>query len=371
MVKKTDGLQSAEDMIDKKIGILSMQKVMNCGSFLQAFALMNTIKELRKNSMILFIDIKPGRPLYLHDEMENRGAIKRFMKKHLPGKIKRIISNTLYFFENRDRILLYSFFWKKYLGISKENNWEETFDTVIIGSDEVFNCTQDAAWGFSKNLLGENIKSNKIITYAASCGFSTIEKAETLGIKTEACAALKNIELFSVRDKNTASFVKNFTGKDALLHLDPVFIFDYESYIRKTKEKHPFLLVYAYPGRISDGNVIEKIKFFAEKNDLNIISILGKQSWCKNIFINPFQVLSYFKSADFVVSDTFHGAVLSIKYNKQFIQFICDNEKHGLPNREKVTSLLEQFCLEDRIITNAKDILPVLEKKIAYGPINE
>jgi polysaccharide pyruvyl transferase WcaK-like protein len=358
-------------MNNKKIGILSMQKVMNYGSFLQAFSLMHIIKRLCKNSKILFIDIKPGRPLYIHDEMKNRGAIKRFFKRHLPDKTKAIISDILYFLKNKNKILLYSFFWKKYLGISKRHYWKENFDTVIIGSDEVFNCTQDAPWGFSKNLLGDGIKSKKIITYAASCGYTTTARIEAFGIKSEVSSSLKNIQQFSVRDKNTESFVKTITGKDSLLHLDPVFIFDYESYIRKTKAKGPFLLVYAYPGRISDGDIIKEIKTFARRKNLNIVSIAGKQIWCKNIFLNPFQVLAYFKSAAFIVSDTFHGAVISIKYNKQFIQFVCDDDKQGLPNTEKVISLLEQFHLKDRVVRNANDIIFRFENPIFYEPIND
>jgi hypothetical protein len=307
----------------------------------------------------------------MHDEMKNRGIIKRFLKRHLPDKIKSVLSDILYFFKNKNKILLYSFFWKKYLGVSKKNYWEEDFDTVIIGSDEVFNCTQDAPWGFSKNLLGEGIKSKKIITYAASCGYTKTVGIEAFGIRSEVSIALRNIQQFSVRDKNTKSFVKTITGQDALLHLDPVFIFDYEPYIRKAKKKNRFLLVYAYPGRISDDGIIKEIKTFAMEENLNIISIAGKQTWCKNIFINPFQVLDYFKTAAFVVSDTFYGAVISIKYNKQFIQFVCDDDKRGLPNTEKVISLLEQFHLEDRIIRNVNDITFRFENSILYEPINE
>ena len=50
-----------------KIGILSMQKVINYGSFLQAYGLRKLIKSVYPEEEINFIDIIPGRKLDIND----------------------------------------------------------------------------------------------------------------------------------------------------------------------------------------------------------------------------------------------------------------------------------------------------------------
>ena len=57
----------------------------------------------------------------------------------------------------------------------------------------------------------------------------------------------------------------------------------------------------------------------------------------RKIEANPFELLSYFCYADYIITDTFHGAVLSIKYSKQFAVWIRDS------NKQKLGDLLERL----------------------------
>ena len=52
---------------------------------------------------------------------------------------------------------------------------------IVIGSDEVFNCAQKTWFGFSRQLFGEGLNADKIITYAASFGATTVDKLQELG----------------------------------------------------------------------------------------------------------------------------------------------------------------------------------------------
>ena len=60
------------------------------------------------------------------------------------------------------------------LGIKPDKNYNEAYDTIIIGSDEVFNCAQKSSWGLSLQLFG-NMNNENIYTYAASFGNTKID----------------------------------------------------------------------------------------------------------------------------------------------------------------------------------------------------
>lgn len=67
-----------------------------------------------------------------------------------------------------------------YLGVKKGINTKH-YDVVVIGSDEVFNCTQKTWFGFSSQLFGKGLNASRIITYAASFGATTIDKLQLVG----------------------------------------------------------------------------------------------------------------------------------------------------------------------------------------------
>ena len=65
------------------------------------------------------------------------------------------------------------------------------------------------------------------------------------------------------------------------------------------------------------------------------------------------------------MTDTFHGSVFSIKYNRPFATIV-----RGM-NSNKLTHLLEQFNLDSRIAHNLDDLPKILETAIDNVPVNE
>lgn len=264
-----------------KIGIISMQRVHNYGSFLQAYSLKKNIEALGHSCA--FIDIKPGERVLQDVEKKRVNYLLKF-DKYFFNRLRH------YFFsKNRNRN--FKNIYLEWLGISEDTNWNKQFDIVIIGSDEVFNCTQNK-WGLSPNLLGTEINAGKIITYAACCGYTTYERIIELGLEKKVSKLLSNIEEFSVRDKNTAEFVKELTGKEPLYHVDPVFLYDFNEEIKYRQMKYDYLLVYAYDGRINKKDEISAIQQFAKEKCLKVLSAGLYQSWCDiNISADPFELL--------------------------------------------------------------------------------
>ena len=74
--------------------------------------------------------------------------------------------------------------------------------------------------------------------------------------------------------------------------------------------------------------------------------------------------MGYFKYAKYVITDTFHGSVISLITNANFVAKIRTN-------RNKLYDLLDNFDLADRIIDNFDEIEHKLPNIIDYNKTNE
>lgn len=334
-----------------------MQEVKNYGSFLQAFSLKKNIESLGHTCE--FLNIVPGEQLGEYRQSKIH-KLQLFMERAWGFDfIERI--KYIYLFQSR-----FSKEFLPFLGVKKGFVNDLHFDVVVIGSDEVFNCAQKTWFGFSTQLFGEGLNAGKVITYAASFGATTVGKLQQLGIKDKVAALLSRLNKISVRDDNSFNVVEALTHKAPLINVDPVLIYDYSEYMPKSIDLKNYIIVYTYPGRITDKKEINAIKDFAKKKNLKLVSVGHYFPWVdKTVVPTPFEVLAYFKQADYIITDTFHGSVFSIKFNKQFCTII-----RGM-NSNKLTYLLKQFSLTGRIVNSVSDILSIMDENIDYDFVNK
>ena len=340
------------------IGILSMQHVRNYGSFLQAYALKTTLESM--GHQCEFVDIEHGVPLPgLERNMKylvgmafkryfNWSAIESFVGRLKYTKIYREKFDNEYLVE---------------LGINKHTFSE--YDLVVIGSDEVFNFNQRTAYGFTTQLYGNVKNAKKVVSYAGSFGTTTIDVVDKFGVREILANTMRRMAAISVRDDNSYNVVKSLLGKEPSYNIDPVLMFDYQKYAVSPKEKD-YIVVYSYPNRIKGKEEINAIKSFAKEKGKKLISICFYFPWCdKTVIPHPFEVLGYMKNADYVITDTFHGCVMSIKFNKQFLALVRDS------NRQKMSSLLNQFGLDNSMCEDFGHLKDKMERAIDYTPVNE
>jgi len=341
-----------------KVGILSMQRVYNYGSLLQAYALKRTIENMGHECH--FLDIKEGVQLACHAQAKNtlqNGIVQWRMKKFKNQGIKAFIG---YFHRKSYRRKFKSSYFNL-LGLPKNLEPDGYFDTVVIGSDEVFNFAQKTWWGYSNQLFGEEINARKILTYAASFGWTRMEDILINGLSEQITKALSNIACFSVRDENSQKIIKRLTGKNACLNTDPTLLYDFNEEIDEKFTLKNYVVLYSYAGRTDSKDEIKAIRKFAKSHKKKLISVGYYHFWCdKNIIPDPFDVLNYFIHADYIITDTFHGTVFSIKFHKRFCSIIRDT------NEEKISHLLKHFNLSSRIATSVGQITGILQTPIDF-----
>ncbi len=347
----------------KHIGIMSMQRIRNYGSFLQAYALKTMVEDL--GNTVEFVDYKVEPPVF--KDSSKKGAMQ---------KIKDVFASDAPFIQKLQYLNHKKNYDKKYLGLlglTGNLNLRPKLDTLVIGSDEVFNCIQaNKNVGYSLELFGKNNNAKKVITYAASFGNTTIDKLSRYKKSEEISKLLLKMDKISVRDANSQKIVKELTGDAPAVNLDPVLVFDYMNRISIPIIKHneKYMIVYAYSGRITkeESSVIKK---YAKDKNLKIYAIGGAQK-CADKFIDcsPFEVLSYFKFAECIVTDTFHGSIFSIINNKPFITLVRKSIGASYGNEEKLKDLLERLGLIDRATYDVKTISEQMSEGINYNVVN-
>ncbi len=343
----------------KKVGILSMQRIKNYGSFLQAYALMKIIESL--GHKVEFVDYHIEEPL-VKDGIKKKGKILKGLEA-LSGQAK-IFHKIQYIIHKKNFNNYFSL-----LNMNNEYNYTPTLDTLVIGSDEVFNVIQsNKNVGYSLELFGKNNNANRMISYAASFGNTTIDKINDYKKSEEIKSLLLDFDAISVRDNNSYKIINELTGEKPFINLDPVLIYDYmnSDIIPNINIKEKYMILYAYNGRISKEEAKE-IKQLATSLGIKVYSIGGAQPYAdKFINCSPFEVLAYFKNAEYIITDTFHGSIFSIINEKPFVTLVRKSKGDSYGNEEKITYLLEMLNLKDRSLCSIDNIEEKLNKEIDY-----
>lgn len=347
-----------------KVGILSMQRIANYGSFLQAYGLKHIIEELGCD--VQFVDYHPGETLIPADG--GTGLKRKISKVTESLKYNAPLKEKIKFIKYKKN---YAKNYYPHLGLSLEMNYSPELDLLIIGSDEVFNCVQDNTnVGFSPELFGQNNCAKRVITYAASFGNTTDEKLKKHQVADKVSKWIGEIDAVSVRDENSLNTVKALTGEEPRQHLDPVLAYDFIEKckdIPKTVPDSKYMILYGYSGRFTKEEC-KTIRAYAKKRGLKIFCIGGVQDACdKFIDCNPFEVIAYFMNADCVVTDTFHGTIMSVITHRQFVSVV---RKFGYGNSEKMTDLLGRLTLQHRIIDDLNQLSTMMEENINYPEVD-
>lgn len=345
----------------KKVGIISMHRVINYGSVLQAYALKQMLEAAGADT-VDFIDIRPGQPLA---GFESKNLLSRILgRKPFSAPINFI--KDLLFSRRYHRSVLNGWAW---LGIDKPAVSEEDVDLVVIGSDEVFNCCQPTPWGLSSQLYGDIRGRARVVSYGGSFGNTKLTDLERLKISEKVGTWMKRMDAMSVRDENSEQIVRQITGCSPERHIDPVLAYGYTSEIEEMDVPPMtgrYMVVYSYHGRISAPQEIIAIQNFARERGLKIVSVMCRYDWCTETANpkNPLDVLRWFKFAEYAVVDTFHGTIFSVITGCRFATLIRPS------NRNKLSSLLSDCGLSNHELSNPERISQVLELPMSLDDIS-
>lgn len=343
------------------VGIMSMQRIHNYGSTLQAYSLRCLIDATVPDARISFVDYQPGDVIMSNSKASPSKINRTLAKLREYNTIDAPFAERLSFFNHKRA------YGKRYfpaVGIPAEPNYDLDLDCQVIGSDEVFNCVQaNTNVGYSRDLFGHGSPARRLISYAASFGNTTLAKIRAADIERDLKQDLARFDALSVRDHNSHDIVAKLVGRDPAVHVDPALAHDLMRDPRVPAARlHSgrYLIVYGYSGRLTAEENMA-LRAYARNADARILTFGGVQQ-CGDAFVecSPFDLLAYFRDAVAVVTDTFHGTIFSIINHRPFATIIRPSAVRGYGNEEKLGFLLESFGLSSRRLHNAAMIDEVL-----------
>lgn len=355
------------------VGIMSMQRIYNYGSSLQAYGLRRLIEHHVEGAQVSFVDYVPGEPLIKDAaSSEPTSRLRRSLAKVAEyNQVDASLRDRLRFFNHKRT------YGKKYfplMGIPTEPARDLALDVQVIGSDEVFNCVQsNTNVGYSRDLFGHGSPARRLVSYAASFGNTTLDKLTEFGVRDEVAADLSRFDALSVRDQNSADLVKTLTGRTPTINVDPALAYDFmaqEARIPTGRPRpEPYLLVYGYSGRLGKEEN-DALRSYARARGARILCAGGVQDCCDEfIDCNPFELLAYFRHAEGVVTDTFHGTIFSLINERPFATIVRRSSGLGYGNEEKLGYLLDTFGLQTRRVDDTARLVSTLDEPLDYGPV--
>lgn len=346
----------------KKAGIITHYNVHNHGAHLQLFALIQELKKLGYEAKALQFQKN-------YDFMGGAEAGKKYniSLRSIPTYLKYTMQNgvdrTAYNVQKREML---SQFRRKHNVVGEYYSEANDLDLVVIGSDEIFSIEA----GPNPWYYGIGVPCNNQISYAASFGPTTLEMIDKHNVGALVKAGIENIRGITVRDQNSADIVKHFSGEDVPIVCDPVLLHDFSKLfskerIERFKQAHPekYCIVYSYDYNMNDETTVSSIKKYAAKRGLKIYSLGYFHKWCdENPNVSPLELFLWFRCADMVFTDTFHGSVISLATNAQFISLIRNNQN-------KLAFLLKQYGVEERTTKDFYDSERIASSSIDYNII--
>lgn len=368
----------------KKVGIVSCYFKDNYGSMLQAYA---TKKFLDQNGIpnetIRIdnnVDFRNGKRKYYLLQLFNFNFIKskfgmirlkfdKFFNKELSANIN---IRAKKFQEFRQEINL-SRNCTDYNGLTQLA--DEKYSDIIVGSDQLWLPVNVIADYYTLNWAPQDI--NKI-SYATSFGVSSIQKK----YYSQYEYFLKRINHLSVREDNGVKLIKEIANIDATLVCDPTILLTQEEWeeisIKNRIVKEKYILCYFLGNNIEHRKFAEKLK---AKTGYKIVSLNHADEYVKysDVFadiipynIGPKEWINLVKYAEYICTDSFHGTVFSLLFNKIFFNFRRYSIKNVNSTNSRLDSLLKKVGVNnERILSGTEDIDEVLQYKIDYSQVNK
>ena len=330
-----------------RIGIITISEHNNYGNRLQNYALQKFLLNYADNVDTIWW----CKDNYILNKKFN---IKTAIKYLLNYKETRLYVDNKYI---KDCIREYNIkkFSDKYISIKYDytinKNLSNKYSFFIVGSDQVWNTNFWAGWDSLVNTINavflKFVPQEKRIAYAASIAIPEIPKDKKQIFKD----SLNEMKVISMREKAGAELVKNLTGREVPVVVDPTILLSKEEWqkiemVPEWYNGEKYILTYFL------GNSSSVIENIAKKNNWKIYNLMDKDNF--DLYTSRVEEFVYLiNHAQLVATDSFHACVFSILMNTPFL--VVNRQQKGVADMtSRIDTLMELFGYQDRYIVNGK-----------------
>lgn len=350
-----------------KVALLSFHNAYNYGAALQAYALQDGLEEM--GVQCEYIN-------YINEERKNmynmRHQFQMALASHNYSRAVRVLLGTP-FIKARGRKFnkFYDRYLKKTAKVYRNSNdakeLNDVFDSFVVGSDQVWNIENN---GSDTAYLLDFADPQKRISYSSSFGMDSVPEQ----LKERYQKELSVFRCIAVREEAGVRIVKDLTGRDAHLVLDPVFLVSREKWnqLCTVRQKETDRYVFFYTNNSCQVNDFLSTGFPMTGLKSHILSSYVtpadfiKPSTKVMVSMSPNTFLNEIASAEMVVTASFHCLAFAILFHKPFCVILTGNRGKD----ERLLNLLRITQLESRILT-AETTLDQLQYHIDYEQVDK
>ena len=220
------------------------------------------------------------------------------------------------------------------------------YDFFLLGSDQVWNPT----WfdDLKKNaFLLTFAKREQKVCFSPSFGIEELPDEWKDWFKIN----LSSFKSLSVREKAGAKIIKELTGIDAPVLLDPTLMIDSAQWLKIAKKPKKvdfskgYILTYVLGEKSK--KMIDDIKKYSQSLDLQVYNLMDETQ----PFIyksGPSEFLYLIANAKLVVTDSFHACVFSFLFSIPFVVYSREGKNNNMLSR--MDTLLETFDLKRKYV---------------------
>ena len=346
-----------------KIGLLTVPFNNNYGGMLQAFALKTVLSGMGHE--VTFLNRRRNRPTGLKFKVYDLLVRLHLMEDYLAKRTAALSVNTDLFKEKYLSPITEPYYstqeLRRCLGLG--------FDAFVVGSDQVwrYRYAKDSIDDFFFSFL----KNTGIprFSYAASFGTEVMDYPEDK--RAVVSRLLKEFRRISVREESGKDLLVDFLdvpAEDVQVVLDPTLLLSAEDYVRLFQGQWDYPGGYLFTYILDEAVVnAESISSLMKSMDLRRVDMKAQTGDVSKLqVIEPVEKwLSAIYHSDFVITDSFHGTVFSIIFNKPFLTVA--NPIRGIA---RLQNLLSRFGLEDRLVVNQEQVMSVSPRCIDWPSVN-
>jgi len=361
------------------IGVISSSYLNNYGSVLQAYALQTYLTNAGHNvEIIQYIPHPLGNSILekVFNLYRKTGFIQatKELSQYIVSSIltKHISHQNNIFSDFRSSYLFISP--ERYLHPEELRTFPPDYDVYIAGSDNIwgsFNNTGVTELNYPYYLDFVPIGKHKI-SYAASMGTPKLNEQQIPSFVT----LLANFDYISVRGNSTAEYVRSLCCNNIANVLDPTLLLTGDEWCNKFPAinkseiiSKKYVLVYVIYPLSKSAPIYQFVKKFAKRNNLIIKYVgyfhpkFGFPSYSDET-IQDF--LTYFKFASIIVTDSFHGTLFSLIFQKNFYTFPPRASENRITDMLSSINLLQRFVhtVSDAEVLNVEIDYTIPEQKL-------
>lgn len=344
----------------KKIAIVTLHRVYNYGSALQAYATQKVFEKAGHEAVVVdyITPLRTKKKLYWSGG-STASRLKRMAYR--VGKAGSIFLKEMTFgrFVNKQLNLT-----KQYIAAEDLEKDPPMADIYVTGSDQTWNSDYNGGVdrGFFLDFIPED---KKRIAFAASFGKEVLDEDEISATKRY----IDRYSHLSVREDSATEILRGLGRNDAVQILDPTLQLTKEEWLpmaskRLIKDKY-IVLMLLYN---EDNNATDYARKLADKMGLKLVKLSweSKKPAEADVLMthrSPADFLSLFHYAEFVVTNSFHGLAFSVNLEKQFV--VVPRNAYN----SRIDSLLRLCGLTERLVHNQEEVYDCAGRKIDYETV--